>query len=86
MFVYIMKQNPDFVKSPHPGMRIKRTLIQIPTIVFVSMSIDYCKKSPNCRLAVGGTIMRRDYFPLSLIAACAAARRAMGTRKGEQDT
>jgi len=30
------------------------------------------QKIPNCRLAVGGTIMRKDYFPLSLIAACAA--------------
>ena len=27
-----------------------------------------------------------NYFPLSRIAACAAARRAIGTRKGEQDT
>ena len=29
----------------------------------------------------------QDYFPASsLIAACAAARRAIGTRNGEQDT
>ena len=37
----------------------------------------------------GGLIEERgcgaDYFP-ALMAACAAARRAMGTRKGEQDT
>ena len=28
----------------------------------------------------------RNYFLPSFIAACAAARRAIGTRKGEQDT
>lgn len=34
----------------------------------------------------GCTGIRVDYFPLSRIAACAAAKRATGTRKGEQDT
>ena len=50
------------------------------------------KRNPRSRLGRergGGLIVERgcgaDYFP-ALMAACAAARRAMGTRKGEQDT
>lgn len=34
----------------------------------------------------GSELLVNAQFPHSLIAACAAARRAMGTRKGEQDT
>ena len=34
----------------------------------------------------GFSFVSYSYLPISLMAACAAARRAMGTRKGLQDT
>ena len=41
----------------------------------------------NGTMAMQCLYVIQDYFPaLSFIAACAAARRAIGTRKGEQET
>ena len=47
-----------------------------------SFSRKRVEKRPAGGRALGGF----DAYCASLIAACAAARRAMGTRKGEQDT
>ena len=43
------------------------------------------RKTPMRCTAHGGWFLT-SYLRLSLMAACAAARRAMGTRNGEQDT
>ena len=48
---------------------------------------DVCKRSHIKGLQVSSRFVNAQKIAhISFIAACAAARRAMGTRKGEQDT
>ena len=75
-----------------------RYLIQYPAIVGFCVLLTLRKGKPLHRLLwrFSGKLSQKsfdlplksgqNYLLLSLIAACAAARRAIGTRKGEQDT
>ena len=52
----------------------------------VSIKMGFCVFLCKRKTADIGISNRASYYFLSLIAACAAARRAIGTRKGEQET
>ena len=52
----------------------------------ISVKVGFCVFLRKSKTADIGISNRAIYYFLSLIAACAAARRAMGTRKGLQET
>ena len=73
-----------------PRRRCKKSGIAptgtIPDLCLFSAD-DVCKRSHIKGLQVSSRFVNAQKIAhISLIAACAAARRAMGTRKGEQDT
>ena len=72
----IMKQA---TKIPLPIFR-QRDFVQICSAVFISAQ--RCLRASVFERKFSGFY----YFLLPLIAACAAARRAIGTRNGEQET
>ena len=66
-------------------MRVVRRFVNLPQIGNLREVGGSKKKgSPQAALLLSLSISRLIYFCLST--ACAAANRAMGTRKGEQDT
>ena len=73
---------------PQPPCALCAHLLRVTSCVGGIRGLAFpARRACLCAVFCKGRCASRAYFALfSLIAACAAARRAIGTRKGEQET